>query len=101
MYSATTISETMIRTAFYLSKMTVIDEVRDGAFEFTHLHFVEFLEFIGRLSWSFFEQTLHHFEWNLAQKIEVILSWLFKPIRLAVTRPRDRDGFVSDSDDDY
>ena len=40
----------MIRVAFYTSKMTVIDETTDGDFEYNHLAFVEFLEFIARLA---------------------------------------------------
>ena len=74
MFSSVFLSDKMIRTAFYLSKMTVADELRKGALEFTHLKMVEFFEFIGRLSHSFFESTSSHFEWSLAKKMEVILA---------------------------
>ena len=55
----------MIRIAFFLSKMTVVDELRDGPLEFSHIKFVEFLEFVGRLAYLFFETTSQHFEWSL------------------------------------
>ena len=57
LFSAVYLNERMIRTAFYLSKMTVADEHKEGPLEFTHIKFVEFLEFIGRLSHYFFEST--------------------------------------------
>ena len=47
----------MIRIAFYLCKMTVADESLHGPLEFNHLLEVEFLEFIGRLAYLFFEST--------------------------------------------
>ena len=59
------LSDRMIRIAFYLSKMTVIDELRDGPLEFSHIKFVEFLEFVARLAYLFFENTSQHFEWSL------------------------------------
>lgn len=62
---------------------------------------MEFLEFIGRVSFEHFKNTAHELEWGLAQKIELILKELFKPLGQAVTVPRERDQFVSDSDDDY
>lgn len=73
------ISDRMIRACFYLSKMTVADEIKDGQMEFTHIKFVEFLEFIGRLSHAYYETTSHHLEWLLHEKIEYVLGLLFKP----------------------
>lgn len=90
----------MIRACFYLSKMTVTDEKKDGNMEFTHIKFVEFLEFIGRLSHAYYETTSHHFEWLLHEKIECVLGLLFKPANLLVKKPETRDEFVSDSDED-
>ena len=51
------LSDSMIVKAFYMSKMTVVDEHRDGNLEFTHLKFVEFLEFLARVTHFFFEET--------------------------------------------
>ena len=91
----------MIRTAFYLSKMTVTDELHTGMLEFTHLKQVEFLEFIGRIAHLFFEPTSHHYEWKITQKIEVILTWMFKVDGSVFQVPPEREDFLSDSDDDY
>ena len=52
-----------ICSAFYLSKMTVADEQRDGPLQYSHLAFVEFLEFVGRLAYLYFESTPQHVEW--------------------------------------
>ena len=91
----------MIRTALYLSKMTVADEMRDGPLEFSHLKFVEFLEFIGRIAHVYFEKTSHHLEWAMHRKIEIVLAKMLNPLQLKVVVPMERDAFVSDSDDEY
>ena len=57
--------------------MTVVDEKRNGDLEYSHLEFVEYLEFIGRLAHHYFEGTSQHLEWYLDQKIEVMLGYLF------------------------
>ena len=57
-----------------MSKMTIIEEKNNGPLEYTHIKMVEFLEFIGRISYYFFETTSQHLEWQLHQKIEVILE---------------------------
>ena len=57
LFNSVLMSDRMIRTAFYLSKMTVPDEIRNGPLEFTHLKQVEFYEFIGRIAHIFFETT--------------------------------------------
>ena len=44
------VGETKIIQAFYLSKQTVIQENIDGDYEYTHMTFAEFMEFIGRLA---------------------------------------------------
>ena len=56
-----------------MSKMTIADELRDGPLEYTHLKYVEFLEFIGRIAYAYFEKTPHHIEWHLSQKVEAVL----------------------------
>ena len=81
--------------------MTVTDELHTGMLEFTHLKQVEFLEFIGRIAHLFFEPTSHHYEWKITQKIEVILTWMFKVDGLVFQVPPEREDFLSDSDDDY
>ena len=101
LFNAVYLSERMIRMAFYLSKMTVADEKKDGPLEFTHLKFVEFLEFIGRLSFYFFEATPQHFEWSLTMKCKVMLQWFFTPTSLPFVDPEDREGNLSDSEADY
>ena len=99
--SSVFLSDRMIRKAFYLSKMTVSDEHKDGPLEFTHLKMVEFLEFIGRLSYMFYETTPNHKEWELPQKMTVMLGWMFKPLNLTLVIPEEHNNFISDSDDDY
>ena len=95
------ISDTMLRVAFYMSKMTVRNEHDEGEFQYNHLAWVEFLEFIGRLSYYFFEETPQHFEWTLKEKVAVMLEWIFAPIERKVVIPEERDACQSESDDDY
>ena len=47
----------MIRIAFFLSKMTVVDEKEEAEFEYNYLAFVEFLEFVARVAHLFFADT--------------------------------------------
>ena len=42
--------ELSVITAFYMSKMTIVDESDDSNYEYTYLHWPEFIEFIGRLA---------------------------------------------------
>ena len=42
--------ETKVIKAFYMSKMTVVEESDDSNYEYTYLHWPEFVEFIGRLA---------------------------------------------------
>ena len=95
------ITDKMLRVAFYMSKMTVKDEAKEGDFEYNHLAFVEYLEFIARLAYYFFEETPQHFEWTLKEKLNVVLGWIFVPIDKKVVIPEERDQFQSESDDDY
>ena len=39
-----------VTKAFYLSKMTVVEESEDSNYEYTYLHWPEFIEFMGRLA---------------------------------------------------
>lgn len=101
LYEAVKLTDRMIRQAFFLSKMTVVDERENGQLEHTHLRRVEFLEFIGRLADLFFETTSQHYEWRLDQKMVVILQWMFEPFNLHFVMPQFPDEYLSESDDDY
>lgn len=83
--------------------MTVLDEIRDGPMEYSHLRFVEFLEFLGRVAYAYYSETPHHLEWELPRKLIKILELVFQPVTGAgpVIITGARDEFVSDSDDDY
>ena len=94
-------SDKTVCVALFMSKMTIADETRDGQLEYNHLKFVEFLEFIGRIAHAYFEKTPHHIEWHLSQKIEVVLTQMFRPLNLKLIKPIDRELVLSDSDDDY
>ena len=73
-------NEKMLFRAFYLSKMTVIEENESGNFEYTHLRYVEFLEFIGRISWFRYKDTHWHEQWTLAGKIKRLLKTLMAAV---------------------
>ena len=47
----------MIVKAFYLSKMTVILETEQSNYEYTYMHWPEFLEFLPRLAWIKYRKT--------------------------------------------
>ena len=83
--------------------MTVSDESLHGPLEFNHLLEVEFLEFIGRLAYIFFEPTTQHEEWTLEEKIKKVLSWMFKPCHFKVSEPAatTENMEFSESDEDY
>ena len=85
-----------------MSKMTIIEEKNNGPLEYTHIKMVEFLEFIGRLSYYFFETTSQHLEWQLHQKIEVILGQMLAAVELKMEVPWAAEhAHISDSDDEY
>lgn len=81
--------------------MTVVEEQRNGNLEFTHLKFVEFLEFIGRVAHFFFEGTNESLEWTLAKRMQNIMEAFFAPLGLSVTPMVNFDELYSDSDDEY
>jgi len=82
--------------------MTITDELNEGQLEFTHLKFVEFLEFLGRLAFMLFENTAHHFEKTLEQKLETLLRHIFHPLKLKVVLQEEFEEVIeSESDDDY
>ena len=95
------ISERKIMKAFYMSKMTVINENDDANYEYTYLHLPEFLEFIGRLAWLKYLKTYQNDTWPLIKKMKVVMRALFKLIQEPVIEPPEMEQNVSDSDDDY
>ena len=44
------VGEPHLIKAFYMSKMTVVEEGEDSNYEYTYLHWPEFIEFMGRLA---------------------------------------------------
>ena len=84
-----------------LSKMTVQDENSRGDQEYVSLKFVEFLEFICRLSYHKYENTSHHSEWKLHYKVSNMLDLILPLIREVKKVPNYSHEPVSESDDDY
>ena len=44
------VDDRLVTKAFYLSKMTVVNENESSNYEYTYLHFAEFIEMIGRIA---------------------------------------------------
>ena len=72
------LTDTMIVKAFYLCKMTVVKESENANFEYTFIHWPEFIEFLPRLAWLKYLETYHHSSWALYRKTKVLLDSLFK-----------------------
>lgn len=76
-------TENCIGNCFAFSMMTVLDALKDGA-RANQMKYVEFLEFIGRISYEYFrgkeEETLYLYE-----KIDRVLSILFRAINTSKT----------------
>ena len=51
------IHEKDMARAFYLSKMTVVEETDKGNYEYTFIRWPEFLEFLGRIAWFKYLKT--------------------------------------------
>ena len=95
------VNERIIVQAFFLSKQTVPNENDNANHEYTYLRFEEFIEMIGRIAQLKYLQTEMHSEWNLTQKIKVVLDYMFVLIGdVAVDAPQLRE-VISESDDDY
>ena len=100
LFSSGFISDRSIRVALFLSKMSVIDEGREGDLEYTHLRFVEFLEFLGRLAYLFFEKTSAHFEMTQAEKMNLLLGWIAEKFNHTLHLPSEKmQELDSESDD--
>lgn len=61
-----------------LSKMTVEKENEHGPKEYFCIKFVEFLEFIGRIAWLKFQDSVKHDAWGLDKKCYEVLTCLFR-----------------------
>ena len=91
----------MIKQAFAMCKMTVIDELSfDGQKQYLKLSKVEFLEFIARISELYFKESEME-ELNLYEKIEYVLDDLFKLVGAKRVMQEVTVEEFSDSDEDY
>ena len=54
------INDIKIVQAFYMAKMTCVEETENGNYEYTYLHLKEFYEFIGRLGWLRYKDSYEH-----------------------------------------
>ena len=70
--------ESLVIQAFYLSKQTVTDEIDMANYEYTYLHWPEFIEFIGRIAQLKHRNMNHEKSWTLQKKISVVLRFLLK-----------------------
>ena len=95
------VSRSQLNMAFMLCKMTVEAENEDGPKEYNQVKFVELLEFIGRVAYLQFKETVQHETLTLAQKILRVLRMIFKFIGEEPIDPQDMNNLESDSDDDY
>lgn len=81
--------------------MTVEKENDHGPREYFEIKFVEFLEFIGRISWAKFKDTEKHDVWPLNKKMLNVMGFLFKFINEQPLDPDNTDDLISDSDNEY
>ena len=95
------INDTKIIQAWYSSKMTVVNENEKGNYEYTFLHWPEFLEFLGRLAWLKYIGTHQHDHWPLAKKMKVIIERLCELFKLPCKDPPELREVISESDDEY
>ena len=65
--------EAKVQQAFYMSKMTLIQECDFANVEYTYLHWPEFLEFIGRLAQVKYHKSYQDDAWSLPKKIGIVL----------------------------
>ena len=91
----------MANQAFILSKMTIPDENNVGPDEYDCLRFVEFLEYIGRLSFYIHMGDYTQTTVKLEVKMEPILQTLFREIKTVPIDPNDMNQMESESDNDY
>ena len=87
--------------AFYLCKYTVPMENEMANYEYTYLHWPEFIEFVARLAQLKYQGTPEDEQWPLKKKIGIVLTFLFKIIGERRVNPPDLVEVISESDDDY
>ena len=86
--------------AFSCSKMTVIDEVDGGSRKYNKITFVEFLDFLGRLSQAKFDGS-ELADIPLAEKIEFLLSDLLEHFGHKLQKVHVEIHDETESDSDY
>ena len=84
-----------------MSKMTVVEETEDSNYEYTYLHWPEFIEFMGRLAQVKFRGKYQEYQWALKKKISSILDCVLKVVDEERVDPPEMRDVISDSDDDY
>ena len=85
------LTDFMIVKSFFLAKMTIVLETENSNFEYTFIHWPEFLEFLPRLAWIKYQSTYQHNAWSLRRKTKVTIDLLFKMIHeTAVDAPHMR-----------
>ena len=95
------VTHAMVREAFGMSQMTVVQESDEKAFAtYSHSKFAENLEVLARISVFLFEGSEMESE-DLKLKLEHLLNELFKTINKKVKFNRIIIEEFSDSDDDY
>ena len=95
------ISTRIIKEAFAMCKMTVLDELsHEGQSSYLKLNKVEFLEFIARASELFFKESEME-ELPLYEKVEHVLDDILPIIGAKRVKQEVTVEEFSDSDDDY
>ena len=96
------LSEDKLVRAFYLSKMTVPDEITPaGQAAYTFLKWPEYVEFICRLAFIKEFKNDRFGEVKLVKKLQPVLECLLALVGQKVTQPTTLAEEVSESDDDY
>lgn len=95
------LTKQVIDQAFYLSKQTIVNESEMANYEYTYLHWPEFIEFIARLAELKYQNGMEDVQWPLKKKISVLLSFLLKFVGERRKNPPELVEVISESDDDY
>ena len=95
------VGEVKVAQAFYLSKMTVVEESDSSDFEYTYLHWPEFVEFMARLAQVKYRGTYQDEEWPLENKTGIVLEAVLSIVNVEKLDPPELREVISDSDDDY
>jgi len=96
------VEEDKIVQAFYLSKMTVIDETQEsGQQEYTLLKWAEFMEFICRLAFFNEQKSDPSGQVPLNTKLQPVLRPLLALVGKEFQEPPEMSHEISESDDEY